>query len=80
MSGPVDVIVTADDAHAARLAEVAERLQAAGMVVDNTLDAIGAVTGSIDESRLHELSGVEGVQHVERARQYRIAPPESDIQ
>lgn len=80
MSRPVDVVVTVDDGHVDRLADVVARLQAAGMDVRDTLDAIGAVTGTVDESRLAALGDVDGVEHVERSRQYRVAPPESPIQ
>lgn len=80
MSPRVDVVVTVDDGYVDRLGDVVTRLRAAGMDVKETLDAIGAVTGSIDESQLHGLDDVEGVEHVERARQYRVAPPDSPIQ
>lgn len=80
MSPSIEVVVTVDDAYLDRVAEVAERLRAAGMEVSDTLASIGAITGSVDDSHVQELAGVEGVEHVERARQYRIAPPESDIQ
>ncbi|MGH9279622.1 MAG: ketohydroxyglutarate aldolase [Acidimicrobiales bacterium] len=80
MSGSVQVIVTVDDDHAQRLPEVADRLRAAGMEVAQTLDSIGTITGSVDESRLAGLMSVPGVEDVEQSRHYRIAPPDSPIQ
>jgi hypothetical protein len=76
----VDVIVSIDDAHMGRVQEVADRLRAAGMDVRGVHETIGTVTGSVDDARLADLSRVEGVQDVERARGYSVAPPESDVQ
>ena len=80
MTGVVDIVVTVDDHHAGQLATVAERLRAAGMVVDETLDAIGTITGSVDEAQMAGLSDVAGVEAVEPQRIYRLPPPDSPVQ
>ena len=74
------VLVSVDDAYAGELAQVVERLRAAGLEIDRSLEALGAVTGSIAPGRLAELEAVEGVAAVEPAREHRLAPPESEIQ
>lgn len=74
------VVVTVDDDHTGRLAEVVARLQAAGMAVDETLGAVGVVTGTVDESDLAALGAVRGVGSVERSRSFRLPPPDAPIQ
>ena len=75
-----EVTIAVDDDHVGNLDEVAERLRAVGMAVDELLGEIGIITGRIAESRKEELESVEGVSHVERSREYRLPPPDSEIQ
>lgn len=76
----VSLQVTVDDQHSDRLAEVAERLRAAGMRVESLLEALGTITGSIESSKVKLISSVKGVSHVETSRQFQLAPPDSKIQ
>ena len=71
---------SSDDDHAGDLDEVARRLRAVGLAVDELLAEIGIITGRIAESRASDLQTVEGVSHVERSRSYELPPPESEIQ
>ena len=66
--------------YAADVEGVADRLRAAGMSVDRTLESGGIVIGSAPESRIADLEGVEGVAAVEQARGYQLPPPDSPIQ
>ena len=63
-----------------RFPEVIDRVKKAGLNVEEELEEIGVVTGSIDPARLADLERVEGVAAAEVGRQIRIAPPESEIQ
>lgn len=74
------LLVSIDDQHVHDLPGVVERLRAVGMEVGRTMAALGAVTGSIEPSRLEALRGVEGVAEVEQARDYELPPPESSTQ
>ena len=74
------VTVTVGEDHLEELPAVVERLRAAGMAVSHTLDAVGSVTGEAPASRLRELERVEGVEAVERSREFRLPPPDSPIQ
>lgn len=76
----LDLQISVDDKHLSRLDEVAHRLRAAGMDVQQQLDQLGIITGSIDAEKVRELAGVEGVSQVEQSRTYQLAPPGADIQ
>lgn len=76
----VDLLVSIDDTHLDRFPEVVESIKDAGMDVEQQLEGIGVVTGSIDSEKIEQLHKVEGVSHVEESRQFQIAPPDSDIQ
>jgi hypothetical protein len=55
------VKVRVDDDHLERVPEVADRLRAAGMRVDEQLESLGYVIGAVDSSRLPEVQKVAGV-------------------
>jgi hypothetical protein len=76
----VNVSVSVADGSMNRFSEVVRRLKDAGLDVEQELEEIGVVTGSIDSEKAESLREIEGVSHVERSREYRIAPPDSDIQ
>lgn len=76
----VSLVVAVDDEHLGRFSEVVKGLEDAGMDVEQRMEGIGTVTGSIDSEKVEQLRGVEGVSHVEQSRQFQIAPPDSDIQ
>jgi hypothetical protein len=69
------VISIADDS-LDRLPAVVADLAAAGLVVDDVLEALGMVTGSVAPSSFPALSAVVGVAGVERQRTVDVAPPE----
>jgi hypothetical protein len=76
----VEVAITVDDASGDRMAAVVQELREAGLEVLNVMDAIGAVSGLIERSRVPDLSLVEGVSGVEVSRDYEIPPPDDEIQ
>ena len=76
----VQITVSIDDAHADRIDEVAERLKETGMDVEQTMQIVGVVTGSIASDRMSSLYSIEGVKAVEADRTYQLNPPDSDIQ
>lgn len=76
----VQITVSIDDAHVDRIHEVADRLKDSGMDVEQTMQIVGVVTGSIEADKMSSLYSVEGVQNVEIEREYQLSPPESDIQ
>jgi hypothetical protein len=76
----VNLLVSVDDEHLNRFSEVVKGLKDAGMDVEQEMEGIGTVTGSIDSEKVEQLRKVEGISHVEESRQFQIAPPDSDIQ
>ncbi|MDZ8239290.1 MAG: ketohydroxyglutarate aldolase [Nostoc sp. ChiQUE01a] len=76
----VNLSIAVDENYIDQIQEVAQNLQSAGMNVEQLLDKLGIITGSIDSAKVEALSKVEGVSHVEISREYKLAPPESDLQ
>ncbi len=60
--------------------EVVLRCEKAGLQIEQQLEQVGVVTGSIDSTKLADLEQVEGVAAVEAARSFQLPPPDSDIQ
>ncbi|MBL7498426.1 hypothetical protein [Frankia nepalensis] len=76
----IGVIVTVDDAYLTRIAEVSAALRANGMHIDQALDDIGVITGSIAGTDSRSLANVEGVKAVEPERSFQLPPSDSPIQ
>lgn len=76
----VQVVVSVDDQHMPKVGQVASLCKKAGLQVDQALDEVGIITGSIPEDKLDQLSGVKGVASVEREQTYQIPPPGSNVQ
>ena len=77
----VNLLVSVDDQHLARISEVSEDLQSAGMNVEDVKETTGVIVGSADSEKIiQKLSQVEGVSSVEPEREIEILPQGSDIQ
>ncbi|HIK07948.1 MAG TPA: ketohydroxyglutarate aldolase [Trichormus sp. M33_DOE_039] len=76
----VNLSVAVEDSYMDKIQEVAQKLQSAGMNIEQVLNTVGIITGSCDSEKEESLSQIEGVSHVERSREYKLAPPESDLQ
>lgn len=63
-----DYVVSVDDAHLERLAEIAERLRGAGLDVTNVMPRLGAIAGAADPEAVATLRAVAGVRAVEPSR------------
>ncbi len=74
------LVVTVDDEHSDRVSEVADRLRAAGMIVENLMEALGTITGSIEPDKVELISRVEGVSNVETAQDFELPQSDSEIQ
>lgn len=76
----VAVVVSVDDRWADSMSAVTQRLAGAGMQVEESLDAIATVTGSIDASRVASLRALEEVSAVEVERTFQLPPPDASVQ
>lgn len=74
----VRVVIAVDDAHRDRLAEVIQRLSAAGMRIEQSLENLGVVTGSVASWMIQALAHIEGVSNVEIERTHRLPPAHPD--
>ncbi|MBB5958395.1 hypothetical protein FHS29_005003 [Saccharothrix tamanrassetensis] len=72
---PVDkVVVSVADESLADLPAVVAALREAGLVVDDVLEALGMVTGSVAREAIRSLRAVPGVSDVEKQRAVRFPP------
>lgn len=78
MSGRVTVSVTDDQQ--ANIDELAARLRAAGMEVDQVLPTVGVITGSVTRSQRTLIERAAGVAAVEDETSFQVPPPDSDVQ
>ena len=72
---PIIVTLSGDRA----IHEVTRDLKAAGLHVDQILDATGIVTGSADEESVAKLKRVKGVADVSADHPVDIGPPDADV-
>ncbi len=79
--GPaVQLTVTVQEEHLARLDEVATELGRCGMQVDQELGGLGIITGSAPGEALAVLRGIEGVASVDAQVGFSLPPPDSPVQ
>ncbi|MBD2206236.1 ketohydroxyglutarate aldolase [Calothrix sp. FACHB-1219] len=76
----VTLLISVDDQYKQQILEVVKSLQASGMKIEQIMEQIGVITGSIDSAQIEGISQVEGVAAVEVSQQYQLDPPESEIQ
>lgn len=76
----VRLSVSVSDSHLQHLGKIAKAAAKAGMKVEQKLEGLGVLTGSIDASKVKQLHKIEGVSHVEEERKVKISPPDSSLQ
>jgi UDP-N-acetylmuramate-alanine ligase len=76
----VSLLVSVDDEHLDRFSEVVRGVEAAGMEVEQKMEDLGVLAGSIDSKKVESLRRVEGISHVEESRGFQLPPPDSDVQ
>ncbi|MGY1915355.1 hypothetical protein [Blastococcus sp. SYSU DS0973] len=74
------VSVTVDDGHLAALDGVVQGLRARGMQVEQVLDGLGIITGSVQSGALGALTSVAGVVSVDEQLTTRLPPPDAPVQ
>jgi hypothetical protein len=72
-------ISVADD-YLEKFSEVVQRIEQAGLTVEQQLEMVGVITGSIDSDKIANLDKIEGIAAVERSRSYQLPPADSPIQ
>lgn len=75
------VNVSIDEAHLHAIASVADALQERGMRVEQVLDGLGIIIGSVADERRGLLEQVPGVDVVSDGElSYQLPPPNADVQ
>jgi hypothetical protein len=74
------IIVTVADDALKNIDELAAKLVAKGMKVDNVLPILGIISGSCASIKMGELENVEGVTSVEEEASAELPPPDSPLQ
>ena len=75
------VSVSIDDAHLPSIGRVAEALREHGMLVEQVLDGVGIITGSVPPERRRTIELVPGVDAVlDGALVHRLPDPGAEIQ
>ena len=70
------VIVTVGDERLDKLQDVVGELEDSGLVVEDVLEVIGQVTGTVESSvQVEHLRAVSGVEAVETERIVQLPPP-----
>ena len=74
------VTVTVGDDHVGDIARVVSQLKAEGMTVDQVLEVVGMITGSVPSERRAAIEGLPGVVSVENEHTFQIPPPDAEVQ
>jgi hypothetical protein len=61
-------------------AAVLKRLRAAGFKVEQSMESIGVVTGTVPDGKMASIRKITGVKSVELEQDYQLAPPDSPVQ
>ena len=74
------IIVTVTDEMLGNIDQVAERLSAKGMKIDQVMPITGVISGSCSAARMPSLEKVAGVMSVEEEASAYLPPPDSEVQ
>jgi hypothetical protein len=74
------VTVTVHDDQLPRIDELADRLRAAGMRIDQVLHPVGVITGSVPSAQRAMIQAMPGVAAVEAETTFQLPPPDAEIQ
>ena len=76
----VRLSLSVSDSHMGKINEVAQAAKKAGLKVEQRLDDLGVLIGSIDENKVGQLHSIDGISHVDNAQVVGVPPPDSPIQ
>ncbi|HZH34423.1 MAG TPA: hypothetical protein VEX64_06250 [Pyrinomonadaceae bacterium] len=64
----VEILVKINDAYAAKMTEIAKHCRAAGMSVEQQMDSVGMISGTIERASIPKVERIRGVSYVEESR------------
>jgi hypothetical protein len=59
---------------------IVNQLRSAGLKIEQVMDQVGAISGSVDSKALQKIRKIKGIARVEEASTYQIPPPDSEVQ
>ncbi len=76
----VKVSLLVEDSALPRISEIADSCKAAGLTIESVLEAVGVITGAVEESGLDKLRTADGIANLEIQKTVQLAPPDSNVQ
>lgn len=76
----VDLLVSVHKDYLSQMPDVVQKLEFAGMNSIQSLETVGIITGSLDDSKIAEISSIEGVAQVEQSQKTQIPPSDAEVQ
>lgn len=70
----VNIVISVRDDHLPHMPALVKQLAAAGMTNLQALNAVGVITGAVEEAKLADIALIEGVGQVQRSQTHRLPP------
>ncbi|WP_026819292.1 hypothetical protein [Arthrobacter castelli] len=74
------ITVTVAEPYLSQIGGVADQLRSAGMEIDQVLDALGMITGSVSAGRLAAVEALDGVASVDQPMGFELPDPGDEVQ
>lgn len=76
----VEVLIAVCDDHTDKIPIIVEKFKSLGITDIRLMSTIGIITCLVEESKISEISLIEGVSCVERSQTFCLPPPDSPVQ
>ena len=76
----IDVVITVRNGALNKLPELVSTLEAMGLQNTQVLASIGMITGTLDETKLADVSALADVADVQYSQEYRLPPADSSVE
>lgn len=74
------ITVTVAEPDRVQITNVAQRLRSAGMEIDQVLEALGMITGTVPAGKMAALAVLDGVASVDEELRYQLPDPGDEVQ
>ena len=68
----VEVIVKINDADINKMSEIAKECQTSGMQIEQQMNAVGMISGSVEKANIGKIEKIKGVSYVEESKSLSI--------
>lgn len=73
----VSLLVSISEEYLDQMPAIVKKLQAIGMTNIESMDAVGIITGSLEDNIVADLKSIEGVAQVELSQERQLPPCDS---